>query len=83
MRVFSKQFSIKMKYEDGMLILGQNDIFCGHNIVIFQCDFYNWQQGFFKYLAARHVTEPGSLLTEPVAVIKSSHLSIHHRTCML
>ena len=27
--VFSKQFSIKIvKYEDGMLILSQNDIFC-------------------------------------------------------
>ena len=24
-----------VKYEDGMLILGQNDIFCGHNVVNF------------------------------------------------
>ena len=36
LRVFSKQFSIKIvKYEGGMLILGQNDIFCGHNIINF------------------------------------------------
>ena len=24
-----------MKHEDGMLILVQNDIFCGHNVAIF------------------------------------------------
>ena len=47
-----------------MLILGQNDIFCGHNVVISRCDFSNW-----KYLVASHVTEPGSLLTEPGAVL--------------
>ena len=36
LRVFSKQFIIKIvKYEDGMLILGQNDIFYGHNVVNF------------------------------------------------
>ena len=36
LKAFSKQMSIEiMKYEDGMLILGQNDIFCGHNIVNF------------------------------------------------
>ena len=30
LRVFSKQISIKIvKYDDGMLIFGQNDIFCG------------------------------------------------------
>ena len=35
-RVFSEQFSIKIvKYEDEMLILGQNDIFCGYNVVNF------------------------------------------------
>ena len=34
LRVFSKQFSIKIvKYEDGMLILGQNYIFCSYNVV--------------------------------------------------
>ena len=44
LRVFSKQISIKIvKYEDGMLIFGQNDIFCGYNVVQFQCDFSNWQ----------------------------------------
>ena len=33
LKVFYKQFSIKIvKYEDGMLILGQNDIFCCHNV---------------------------------------------------
>ena len=36
LRVFSKQFSIKIvKNEDGMLILGQTDIFCGYNEVNF------------------------------------------------
>ena len=36
LRVFSKQFNIKIvKYEDGMLILGQNYVFCGHNVVNF------------------------------------------------
>ena len=49
-----------MKYEDGMLILGQNDIFCVRNVV----------DGFFNCLVASHVTELGSLLTEPGAVIK-------------
>ena len=33
-KVFSKQFSIKIN-EDGVLILGQNDRFCGHNAVNF------------------------------------------------
>ena len=32
----SKQLSIKiLKYEDAMLILGQNDMLCGHNVVNF------------------------------------------------
>ena len=36
LRVISKQISIKIvKYEDGMLIFGQNDIFCGYNVVKF------------------------------------------------
>ena len=56
--VFSKQFSIKIvKYEDGMLILGQNDIFCGHNVVNFSVWFL--QLTVFKYLVASHVTEQG------------------------
>ena len=38
---------------------------------------------FFKYLFARHVTEPGSLLTEPGSLIKFSHFSSHPGTCML
>ena len=37
----------------------------------------------FKYLVASHVTEPGSLLTEPGAVIKFSHFCSHTGTCML
>ena len=42
LRVLSKQFSIIIvKYGDGMLILGQKFILCGHNIVLFQCDFSN------------------------------------------
>ena len=70
-----------MKYEDGILILGQYDIFCGHNVV----NSYVWflQLTVFKYLVAGHVTEPGSLLTEPYAVIKFSYFSIHPGTCML
>ena len=49
------------------MILDQNDIFCGYNVV----DFSVWflQLTVFKYLVASHVTEPGSLLTEPGAVI--------------
>ena len=36
LRVFCQQFSIKIvKYEERMLILGQNDIFCGHNVMNF------------------------------------------------
>ena len=61
-----------MTYEDGMLILGQNDIFCGHHVVNFSVWFL--QLTVFKYLVASHVTEPGSLLTEPGAVIKLSFL---------
>ena len=80
--VFSKQFSIKIvKYGDGMLILGQNDIFCGHNVVNFSVWFL--QLTVFKYLVASHVTEPGSLLTEPGAVIKFSHFNSRPGTCML
>ena len=60
-------------YEDGILILGQNDIFCGHNVVNFSV--WLFQLTVFKYLVASHVTEPGSLLTEPCAVIKFSHFS--------
>ena len=82
LRVFSKQISIKVvKYEDGMLIFGQNDIFCGYNVVQFSVWFL--QLTVFKYLVASHVTEPGSLLTEPCAVIKFSHFSSHPGTCML
>ena len=74
--VFFKQFIIEIvKYDDGMLILGQNDIFCGHNVVNFSMWFL--QLTAFKYLVASHVTEPGSLLTEPGAVIKFSHFSSH------
>ena len=80
--VFSKQFSIKiMKYEDRMLILGQNDIFCSHSVVNFSVWFL--QLAVFKYLVASHVTEMGSLLTEPCAVIKFSHFSSQPGTCML
>ena len=55
-----------------MLILGQNDLFCGHNVVNFSVWFF--QLTVFKYLVASHVTEPGSLLTEPGAAIKFSHV---------
>ena len=65
----------------GMLILGQNDIFCGHNVVNFPVWFL--QLLVFKYLVASHVTEPDSLLTEPCAVIKFSYFSSHPHTCML
>ena len=82
LRVFSKQISIKtVKYEDGMLIFGKNDIFCGYNVVKFSVWFL--QLTVFKYLFASHVTEPGSLLTEPGAVIKFSPFSSHPGTCML
>ena len=64
-----------------MWILGQNDIFCGYNVVNFSVRFF--QLTIFKYLVASHVTEPGSLLTEPGAVIKFSHFSSHPGTCML
>ena len=60
-----------MKYEDGILILSQNDIFYAHHVVNFSVLFL--QLTVFKYLVASHVTEPGSLLTEPGAVIKFSH----------
>ena len=70
-----------VKYEDGMLILDQNDIFCGHNVVNFSVWFH--QLTVFKYLVARHVTEPGSLLIEPGAVITFSHFCSHPDTCML
>ena len=70
-----------MKCEDGMLILGQNYIFCGHNVVNFSVRFL--QLTVFKYLVASHVTEPGSLLTEPDAVIKFSHFSSQPGTSML
>ena len=68
-----------VKY-DGMLILGQNDISWGHNVVNFSVWFL--QLTVFKYLVASHVTELGSLLTEPCAVIKFSHFSSHPSTCM-
>ena len=57
-----------------MLILGQNDIFCGHHVANFSVCFL--QLTVFKYLVASHVTEPGSLLTEPGAVIKFSHFAV-------
>ena len=82
LRVFSEQFSIKIvTYEDEMLILGQNDILCGYSVVNFSVWFL--QLTVFEYLVASHVTELGSLLTEPGAVIKFSHFSSHPGTCML
>ena len=82
LRIFSEQFSIKIvKYEDEMLILGQNDIFCSYSVVNYSVWFL--QLTVFKYLVASHVTEPGLLLTEPGAVIKFSHFSSHPGTCML
>ena len=70
-----------MKYEDGMLILGQNDIFCGYHVVNLSVWFL--QLIVFKYLVASHVTEPGSLLTEPGAVIKFSYFCSHPGIYML
>ena len=70
-----------MKYEDGMLILGQNYIFCGHNVVNFSVWFL--QLTVFKYLVASHVTEPGLLLTEQGAVIKFSRFCSHPGIRML
>ena len=66
-----------MKYEDGMLILGQNDILCGHNVIIFflNITFSNGSMEFFNCLvAACHVTEPGLSLCAPGAVIKFNTL---------
>ena len=63
------------------MILGQNDMFFGHHVVSFSVWFL--QLTVFKYLVASHVTEPGSLLTEPGAVIKFSHFCSHSGTCML
>ena len=82
LRVFDKQFSIKIvKYEDGILILGQNVIFCGHNVVHFSVWFP--QLTVLKYLVATHAIEPGSFVTEPGTVIKFSQFSSHPGTCML
>ena len=79
---FSKQFSTKIViYENGMLILGLNDIFCGHNVV--KISEWFLQLTVPKYLVASHVTEPGSLLTEPGAIIKFSYFSSHPCTCIL
>ena len=64
-----------------MLILGENDILCGHNVVNLPVWFF--QLTVFKYLVASHVTEPGSLLTEPGAVINFSYFCSHPGTCML
>ena len=44
---------------------------------------FDIQMTVFKYLVASHVTEPGSLLTEPGAVIMLSHFSSPPGTCML
>ena len=60
---------------------GQNDIFCGPNWVNFSVWFLHMTV--LKYLVASHVTELGSLLTEPGAVIKFSHFSSHPGTCIL
>ena len=82
LRVFVRQFSIKIvKYEDGMLILGQNDIFCDQNVVNYSVCFL--QLTVFKYVVASHVTEPRPLLTEAGTVIKFSYISSHRGTCML
>ena len=76
----SKPFSTKIaKYEDWILILGQNDIFCGHNVVNFSV----WFLQLTVFLVASHVTESGSLLIEPGALIKFSHFYSHPGTCML
>ena len=61
-----------------MLILGQNDLFCGHSVVNFSVWFPQK-----TVLVANHVTEPGLLLTESGAVIKFSHFSSHPSACML
>ena len=64
----SKQFSIKIvKYQDGMLILGQNDIFCGRKVVNLSVWFLQ-----LTVLVANHVTEPGSLLTEQQETVKEN-----------
>ena len=44
-------------------------------LLIFQYHFSNWEHGFVNCLFASHVTEPGSTLTEPGAVIKFSDFS--------
>ena len=59
-------FSIKiMKYEDGLLILDQNDIFFGHNVVDLWIWFLQLRAWIFNCLAVSHTTEVGSSLTDP------------------
>ena len=61
-----------------MLILGQSDIFCAHNVVhFFNMIFATVSMDFFNCLVANHVTDPGSSLIEPGAVIKHSDFASH------
>ena len=63
LKVFSRQLNMKMvKYEEGMLIWGQNYIFCGHSEVNFSVWFVNLRAWIFQLSGYYHRTEPGSLL---------------------
>ena len=44
---------------------------------------FNWEHGFFNCQVASHVTELGSPLTEPGAVINFSDFSSHTGTHIL
>ena len=63
-----------MKYADEMLILGQNDILCGHSIVIF-FSMISPTESMDFLTAWLLVTEPGLSLNEPGAVIKFNDFS--------
>ena len=73
-----------VKYEDTMLILGQNYIFYAPNVVNFSMWFPQLTACIFEIPeVASHVTEPVLSLTEPGAVIKLYDFSTLPGTRML
>ena len=70
-----------VKFEDEMLILCQNEIFCAPNVVNFSVWFL--QLTVWISLVASHITDPGWLLSVPSAVIKFIYSSSRPGTGML
>ena len=84
LKVFSRQLSMKLvKCEDEMLILGQNYIFWGHNVIHFSTWFLQQTILSFEMPGCQSRDWNGFVATEHGVIIKFRHFSSHPDICLL